>query len=97
MKILYIKETIEFLDDLDKKDKIRLDRTRELFEKYGFQIGPKYIKKIRENLWELRAGRIRIFLCVKGNFANGVHAIYKKTQKLPKQEIKLSIKRCQQI
>jgi hypothetical protein len=60
MKILYIKETIEFLEGLDKKDKIRLDRAKELFEKYGFQIGPKYIKKIRENLWELRAGRIKI-------------------------------------
>lgn len=97
MKIIFNKEIITFLENLSTKDRVRIDRIKELFETYGFQIGPKYIKKIRENLWELKADRIRIFLCMKGNFAYGVHTIYKKTQKLPKQEIKLSIKRCQQI
>jgi len=97
MKIIFNKEIITFLESLSTKDRVRIDRIKELFEDYGFQIGPKYIKKIRDNLWELRAGKIRIFLCIKGEFAYGVHAIYKKTQKLPKQEIRLSIKRCQQI
>jgi len=94
MKILFTKEIITFLERLNSKDRVRIDRIKELFESYGFQIGPKYIKKIRDNLWELRAGKIRIFLCIRGDFAYGVHAFYKKTQKLPKQEIRLSIKRC---
>ena len=96
MRIFFIKATIAFLDNLDLKDRARVDRTKELFEKYGFQIGSEYIKKIRNSLWELRAGKIRIFICIKEDFAYGVHVIYKKTQKLPKKEIKLSIKRCQQ-
>ena len=96
MKIIFNKETVIFLDSLNTEDKVRIDRIKELFETYGFQIGPKYIKKIRSNLWELRASKVRIFLCIKRNFAYGVHAFHKKTQKLPKQKIKLSIKRCNQ-
>ena len=97
MKIIFNKEIITFLESLSTKDRVRIDRIKELFETYSFQIGPKYIKKIRDNLWELRAGRMRIFLCIKESLAYGVHVLYKKTQKLPKQEIRLSIKRCQQI
>lgn len=97
MEILLLREIVKFLESLDNDDRSKFDRVRELFNKYGFQIGPKYIKKIKGRLWELRAGKIRILLFLKGTFAYGVNAIYKKTQKLPKREIKLAIKRSQQI
>lgn len=97
MKILFIKEAVKFLNSLDSNDRVRLDRVKELFESYGYQAGPKYIKKIKDNLWELRAGKIRVLLFIKENFACGVHAFFKKTQKLPKHEIKLAIKRSRLI
>jgi len=97
MKVYYIEEVIEFLDKANEPDKARVDRTREYFEVYGFGIGPKYIKKIKANLWELRAGKIRLFLFITGEKAVGVHAIYKKTQKLPTKDIKLAEKRSLEI
>ena len=55
MQVFYIKEVTQFVQRLSKQDWARLRRTRKLFEDYGFQIGPKYIKKITTTIWELRA------------------------------------------
>lgn len=97
MKVYYISEVVEFLDKAEEKDRARVSRTREFFEKYGFSIGPKYIKKIKSNLWELRAGKIRLFLYIFAHKAVGVHIIYKKSQKLPIKDIKLAEKRSKEI
>jgi len=95
MKVYFSEEVVDFVESLTLTDHTRLQRIRKLFEDYGFQIGSKYIKKIRKaNLWELRAGKIRLFLCIKGKEANGVHIIIKKSQKLPLRDIKLAEKRC---
>ena len=97
MKVVYSDEVESFIKKLSGNDSGRLARTKEFFENYGFQIGPKYIKKIRDNLWELRTGKIRLFLCSKGNMAFGVHILYKKSQKLPKKDIKLAVTRSESI
>lgn len=97
MKVVYTEEVGGFIEKLNGNDSGRLARTKEFFETYGFQIGPKYIKKIKQNLWELRVGKIRLFLCIKGNRAFGVHILYKKSQKLPKKDIKLAVKRSEII
>ena len=97
MKVFYNQEVSKFVRALNKNDWAVLWRTRKLFEYYGFQIGPKYIKKIGKNLWELRAGKIRLYLSIKDGTAYGVHIIYKKSQKLPQKDLKLAIKRSKQI
>jgi len=97
MKVFYNEEVAGFVHKLNEDDWAVLKRTRKLFEYYGFQIGPKYIKKIGKNLWELRAGKIRLFLSIKDGTAYGVHIIYKKSQKLPQKDLKLAIKRSQQV
>lgn len=50
MKTFYLKEITSYINSLSKQDGARLRRIRQLFETYGFQIGPKYIKKIAGNL-----------------------------------------------
>lgn len=97
MKVIYLEVVSNFIRKLDVSDSGRLAKTKEFFENYGFQIGSKYIKKIRGNLWELRAGKIRLFLCIKDNTVFGVHIIYKKSQKLPKKDIKLAVRRSEII
>lgn len=97
MKVVYSEEVEGFIKKLNGNDSGRLTRTKEFFETYGFQIGPKYIKKIKEDLWELRTGKVRLFLCIEGNMAFGIHILYKKSQKLPKKDIKLAIKRSKLI
>ena len=98
MKVFYTTEAVKFVEELSLQDHSRLERTRKLFEAYGFKIGSKYIKKItKSNVWELRAGKIRLFLCINGKNAIGVHAIYKKSQKLLLHDMKLAEKRCKSI
>lgn len=97
MKVIYSEEVENYIKKLSGNDSGRLARTKELFEVYGFQIGPKYIKKIKQNLWELRTGKIRLFLYMKENIAFGVHILYKKSRKLPKKDIELAIKRSETI
>jgi len=97
MKTFYLNEIQSLINSLNVEDGARLRRTRQFFETYGFQIGPKYIKKIVNNIWELRAGKVRLFLYIKGNDDYGVHLIIKKSQKLPKKDIDLAIKRSKKI
>ncbi|VVA44195.1 conserved hypothetical protein [Candidatus Roizmanbacteria bacterium] len=97
MKTFYLNEITSFINSLSKKDGARLKKTRILFETYGFQIGPKYIKKITRNIWELRAGNIRLFVCIKGSNIYGVHIITKKSQKLLKKDINLAVERSKKI
>ncbi len=98
MKVFYTTEAAKFVEELSLQDHTRLERTRKLFEVYCFKIGSKYIKKItKSNVWELRAGKIRLFLCIKGENAIAVHAIYKKSQKLHLVDVRLAEKRCKSI
>jgi len=97
MKTFYFKEIHSELNRLSNQDAARLKRVRQLFETYGFQIGPKYVKKITSTIWELRAGTIRLFVCIKGSNIFGVHIITKKSRKIPKQDIDLAVKRAQKI
>lgn len=97
MKVYYSPEVVQFLEKSTEKERARVTRSRQYFEKCGFFIGKKYIRKVKPNLWELRAGKIRVFLCIKGSKAVGVHAIYKKSQKLPLKDINLAVKRCKEL
>ena len=98
MKVFYLTQVVKSLEHLRAQDRARLERTRTFFEEFGFRIGQKYIKKISPpNIWELRAGHIRLFLCIKREKAFGVHLLYKKTQKLPKADLELARERCKKI
>jgi|SRR3989344_473096 len=97
MKVYYFEEALKFLARLNDKERARVSRTREFFEKYDFSIGPKYIKKVKPNLWELRASTIRLFLYIVGEKAVGIHIIRKKSQKLPLKDVKLAEKRSKEI
>lgn len=97
MKVRYIKETEDFVRKLSVSDVARVYRIRNLFIESGFSIGPKYIKKVSRNIWELRAGRIRLLLFMIRQDAICVHAFYKKTQKLPKKDLDLAEKRSRYI
>jgi len=64
-------------------------------EEYGQILPAKYLKRMAgtKELWELRAKRIRIFIVISGNIGIAVHGIIKKSQKTPKQDIELAVKR----
>ncbi|MEK7521887.1 MAG: type II toxin-antitoxin system RelE/ParE family toxin [Patescibacteria group bacterium] len=83
----------EFILTLDKADRARVDRYYYLFDEYGPTLTTKYLKKLEKDIWELRPGKLRLFLIIKGNVGYVVHGIKKKTQKTPRRELELVRKR----
>lgn len=84
-----------FLNGLSEEEKTKVKSIFLLFEEYGQMLPAKYLKRMAgiKELWELRAKRIRIFLVISGNIGFAVHGIIKKSQKTPKQDIELAVKR----
>lgn len=64
-----------------------------MFTEYGFALTEQHLKKLGKNLWELRAGKIRLLFGLIENSAIVVNIFLKKSQKTPKKEIELAIKR----
>ena len=93
--LIVIENLSKFLNDLSEGDKSKINSIFRLFEEYGQTLPAKYLKRLSgtNELWELRAKRVRIFLVMVGNIGIAVHGIIKKTQKTPKQDIDLAVKR----
>ena len=60
-----------------------------MLKKYGLQIGQPYIKRLNDEIWELRPLRDRIlFAYYENNTFILLNVFVKQTQKTPKKEIK---------
>ncbi len=94
-RLIVIEVVDKFIDELRAKEKTKVESLFLLFEEYGYTLPVKYLKRISgtKELWELRAKRVRIFLVISGSVGIAVHAIIKKSQKTPKQDIDLAVKR----
>jgi len=70
---------------------------RSLLEEFGPHLPQPHAKRLEENLYELRcethAGQIRVFYFFDGKRIILVHAMKKKTQKLPAQELAIAVQR----
>ena len=65
---------------------------------FSWPIGMPLVRSLGRELWEVRSslphGRIaRVIFCVEKDFMVLLHGFIKKTQKTPKQEIELALKR----
>ena len=92
-----------FLDELKTKNSklyVKTMRTLGLLESTGNMLGMPYSKHLRDGIHELRTTQgnnsIRLFYFFSANKVVIVdHAIEKKTQKTPKEDIRLAIERKQ--
>ena len=92
-KIITHEKAKDFIESLDKIKRARIDRAYYLFEEFGRFLPSKYLKKLAKDVWELRPGDVRLFLTITGNKGYVVHGIHKKTQKTPKRDVDLALKR----
>jgi phage-related protein len=65
---------------------------------YGWPIGMPLVEKIERGLWEIRSnglsfGITRIFFTIEDNMLILLHAIIKKTNKVPQADLELARKR----
>jgi phage-related protein len=93
---------VDFLKTLPNKDQVKILREIDLLEQYGFSLGMPYIKKMKDSdgLWELRikqsSNNYRVFyFSFTDNKFVLLHGFKKKTQKTPKKEIELALRRKQ--
>ncbi len=91
---------LDFIEDQDISTQAKITHAIELLETYGYQLKPPYVKKIHDNLYELRiTGKvaIRIFFTLYKNEYRLLHIFKKKTQKLPTREIQTALDRKNEI
>ncbi|MBU1088384.1 type II toxin-antitoxin system RelE/ParE family toxin [Patescibacteria group bacterium] len=91
---------VDFIDRLDAISKVKVRNGLRLLEEYGLDLlRTKWIKKIYKSpaIYELRIvskKQIRLlFIEVEKNIFLVVNIFVKKSQKLPKREFKMAIKR----
>ena len=78
---------------LSLKDQAKIVEIVKLFKIYGFFVEEQYLKKLTTGLWELRANRWRLLFGIIDQEAVIVNVFLKKTQKTPRKEIELALKR----
>jgi phage-related protein len=88
----------EFLNEIDKKTKARLDWAIEQLRIRNVQANEPLVKHLEGKLWELRRGsngniyRLLYFFFT-GRKIVFVHGFQKKTQKTPRREIEIAQQR----
>lgn len=96
LKVITDKRVKDFLASLPEIDQGRAQGYIELFERNGFGLPGQYLKKLGNNLWELRPGAIRLLLGKVGAVMIVVTGFRKKSQKTPRKEIKTAKKRLEE-
>ena len=94
---------LELLDSLidskSKESRIRfkkIDLYIKVLKRFGLNAGYPYIKKLNDDIWELRPLKYRILFFQHKNTFVLLHWFYKKTNKTPKAEIEKAIKEMKQ-
>ena len=88
----------EFIESLDEKTQDKYFYKIDLLEEFGSQLGFPHTDSIGDDIIELRfkgrEGQIRVlFVFITGKKVVLLSGFVKKTQKTPKSEINLAIKR----
>ena len=88
-----------FINGLDSAAQRKFFFKRSLLEEFGPRLPQPHAKHLAENLYELRfethTGAVRVFYCFDGKRVILLHAMKKKTQKLPPQELAVAQQRQQ--
>ncbi len=90
----------DFIEEQDISIQTKIAHSISLLVDYGPYLKPPYIKKLQDKLYELRIpGKvtIRIFYTIVNNKYYLLHAFKKKTQKIPRNEIKTALDRIGEI
>lgn len=98
--ILRENEFIKFIQEIDAESKARLVRDISFLKEYGINLKMPLAKRINRQLWELRINgrqRVRIIYTIIEKQIYVVHWFIKKTQKIPKRDLKISIRRLTEI
>jgi len=88
----------KYLSDLNAKQRSNIFEAMDLLENFGIELREPYVKYLDEKIYELRVrdqdGIYRIlYFAAKGRRFIMLHGFTKKTQKTPRKEIEIALKR----
>ena len=91
----------EWILDLPDEDRRMVGRDVQKVE-FGWPLGMPYCRSLGQGLWEVRSdltgGRIgRVIFMIKDGEMVLLHAFEKKTQRTPRQEIDIALKRKHEV
>jgi len=102
-EIIYYEENyrspvVDFILEKSPKEQAKILREIDLLEEFGLSLGMPYIRKIANfDLWELRikhsSNIFRILFKDSGSKFVLLHGFQKKTNKTPKKEINIALRR----
>ena len=93
-------EVFEFIENLDPATQAKVYRLLEKLPQYGYRLGMPFTKQVNSDLYELRVlGKVQVRLFYIFDYKSIIilHAFIKKTQKLPKKELKIALDRLKQL
>ena len=96
----------KFIKSLEKPTIAKVLRIIDLLERFGFNLGLPHSKKVGAQLYELRirgaqlyelrirgAQEVRLFYCFHKSRIFLLHGFIKKSQRIPRREINLALKK----
>ena len=88
--------------ELPDKLQAKMLRLFDLVEEHGAHLGEPHTKALSYGLFELRAKALEgiarsIFYYISGKKIMVLHVFIKKTQKTPKKELEIAVKRMQEV
>lgn len=99
-KVIYFPKVTKFILKLPQPLRMRVISNIDLIEIYGLNLRAPLSKKITNKIYELRIqgeNSMRIFYCFQKEKFYLLHIFRKKSQKLPKKEMKIALDRLKQI
>ena len=101
MEIKFFDNSLEkFIESLENSTIAKILHTIDLLEMFGHKLGLPHSKRISKNIFELRiygAQKVRVFYTLHKFQAILLHGFVKKTQKIPRKEIKIAEKKIKAI
>lgn len=93
IRVEFDKRAEKVLKSLSEIEQAHISGYIDLFKKNGFSIPGQYLKKLENNLWELRPGKLRVLFGMVRQVAMIVNIFKKKTRKTPLREIETAGRR----
>jgi phage-related protein len=89
---------LDFINSLPAQDRARIDLAIRLLKEFGTELGMPQSRRLRDRIWELRPGGIRLlyFTYVNHQFVI-LHSFRKTTNHTPEREIETAIRRMNEI
>ncbi len=89
---------LDFVNGLPAQDRARIDLALRLLHEFGTALGMPHARPVRDRIWELRPGGVRLlyFANINHQFVN-LHGYRKTTQRTPDREIETAIRRMNEI